>query len=464
VILEHLDPRANARLAVELDPASGVDPEALTGEACIACRRQLTVFEAALARAAGGVLWCESCRLDRRPGPAQGAGDASRAVTAAEAKSLPSPAPAATWCSTVPAERDGLLGDLVPRGARVHVVGESGAGKTTACYRMVRAILTGEEFLGIKGAGEGPALIIDLEQGRRSILRGLQEAGLAGRDDLYIAHVPDGLALDRDEQDLAWLDGCLAELRPAVVAIDPYYKAHAVDEPNAERPIVELMRLLDGLRAKHGCAMLIPAHARKGQPGASGATRKLTLDDVAGSGAITRGAEVVLGIERVAAGYARLRFIKDRDGDLPVGEAWGLIFSREEGYRRDPRELEPERDLLAELRAWQDEEWRTDREWAKELSARKTLVRAALDELTEAGDMEFMVGPPGRHKTAHCWRRRWSREPGPGRDHLHAEGLLRGGPAVPIGTRDSGTTSSPAASSGTTSGQPAPSHEEGIPW
>lgn len=44
---------------------------------------------------------------------------------------------------------------------------------------------------------------------------------------------------------------------------------------------------------------LLPAHPRKDIAGRDGA-RKLTLHDVAGSGAIVRGAEVLLGLELAA--------------------------------------------------------------------------------------------------------------------------------------------------------------------
>lgn len=74
-------------------------------------------------------------------------------------------------------------------------------------------------------------------------------------------------------------------------------------------------------------------HRRKMQPGTRGA---FTIDDLFGSSAYLRGAEVVLGVRRPRAGYAHLHFFKDRDGDLPVGERWGLLFDREDGFRRDP--------------------------------------------------------------------------------------------------------------------------------
>ena len=94
-------------------------------------------------------------------------------------------------------------------------------------------------------------------------------------------------------------------------------------------------------------------------------------------------------------GYARLHFFKDRDGDLPVGEAWGLLFDRDEGFRRDPEDGKPQetatdkvRDALAALEA---ESWLTVKELASITGYAVNTVRGALRELpTEDRD-----GPHG---------------------------------------------------------------------
>ena len=54
----------------------------------------------------------------------------------------------------------------------------------------------------------------------------------------------------------------------------------------------------------------------------------------------------MLGLQRVSDGYAKLHFLKDRDGDLPIGAAWGLLFDRENGFRRDPKDSEPRETAL----------------------------------------------------------------------------------------------------------------------
>ena len=157
----------------------------------------------------------------------------------------------------------------------------------------------------------------------------------------------------------------IGEHRPAVVCLDPWYKAHRADA-NEERAVVDLMRILDALRVRYGFALILPAHPRK-DPTSNGA-RRLTLHDVAGSGALTRGVEVVVAIERLSHGYARLRILKDRDGDLPVGEAWPLIFTRGEGFRLDPKEEQTTEELEQRILSDESREWRTSKEWSAELS------------------------------------------------------------------------------------------------
>jgi hypothetical protein len=304
-----------------------------------------------------------------------------------------------------------LAGPFAVSGARTVILADTGEGKTTFALQLCRAILTGENFLGWTGTCAGPVLVVDLEQGLRSAKRSLRDAALADREDLIYLRVPDGLALDRDEREFAQLENAINRHRPVAVVLDPFYKAHASDDPNAERPIVELMRRLDALRDRYGMALILPAHPRKLSGEAATRARKLTIHDVAGSGAIVRGAETVLGLERVGHGYARLRFLKDRDGDLPVGTAWSLIFDRAAGFRRDPSDLEPERDLAAELLALEDREWHTLKEWSGVLKARESATREALERLVGTAAFEYAEGPEGRHKTARCWRQQGAPNP-----------------------------------------------------
>lgn len=106
------------------------------------------------------------------------------------------------------------------------------------------------------------------------------------------------------------------------------------------------MRRFDGWRERFGFALWLPVHCRKPVPG-----MKFSIQNLFGSSAYVRGAEVVLGVQRLSDGYSKLHFLKDRDGDLPIGASWGLLFDREQGFRRDPNDGKKEtaRDKVAEL-------------------------------------------------------------------------------------------------------------------
>jgi hypothetical protein len=297
-------------------------------------------------------------------------------------------------------EGNELLGPLVLRGGRTIVGGDSGHGKTTLTYAMLSAIVYGTELLKWQGSGMGPALIIDLEQGIRSIKRGLRESELD--DNVYVLNLPDGLALDQNPGELLRLEEVIVTIEPTVISIDPYYKAHRGDA-NEERAVTDLMRNLDRLRSEYGFALLLPAHVRK-EVQASGA-RKLTLGDIAGSGAISRGAEVVIGLERLSHGTARLRFLKDREGDLPVGDFLELNYSQEDGFTID-EERSSSQSIEGAIMAVEQSGWMTAKEWKTTIGFRESETRRVLERLAAAHKIAFAIGPQGRSGTAKCYSTR----------------------------------------------------------
>jgi hypothetical protein len=275
-----------------------------------------------------------------------------------------------------PSGEDELLGALVVRRQRVVIGAHTGHGKTTAALQIVRAVVRGEDFLGWQGTG-GRALVVDAEQGLKTIKRRLREAGLDG-DDVDVLRCPDGLMLDRSAEDRAALEAVIATGYDIVLA-DPHYKLHGGDS-NAERETVELMRILDGWRESYGFALLLAVHCRKPPP-----MSKFSMHEFFGSSALLRGAEVVLGLQMLSVGYSKLHFFKDRDGDLPLGQAWGLLFDREAGFRRDPKDGQPRETALDRVReTLEDRPGLTQGELATITGYAERTVREALKELGAA--------------------------------------------------------------------------------
>ena len=228
-----------------------------------------------------------------------------------------------------------VWGPVATVGGRVVLGGRSGEGKTSFGMGMVGAVAHGTKFLEWEGCG-GTVLIFDLEQGLRTVQRRLTEAGLAETDNVRYYRIPDGLALDTNETQAAWMRGLIVQYQPVLVILDPLYKAHQGDS-NDERAMVDMMRRLDKWRDQYGFCLVIPMHLRKLDPKATDPT----MDDIFGSGGLTRGAEVVLGLRKIAPGKSRLYFWKDRDGDLHEEDRWNLLFSHEDGFERDPEDKGP---------------------------------------------------------------------------------------------------------------------------
>lgn len=364
-----------------------------------------------------------------------------------------------------PLDSDMLLGPLVTRGARTILVGDTGHGKTTLAGQLAVAVLMGAEALGYAGAGSGPVMIVDLEQGLRSIKRYIRELGVEEREDVLYITAPDGLALDTSKAEVQALEAHIDEQRPSVLMLDPYYKAHRGDA-NDERAVVDLMRSLDRLRAEYEFSLLLPAHPRKEPAGKEG-SRRLTLGDVAGSGAVVRGAEVVLGIERLAHGYARLRILKDREGDLPVGEAWPLIFERGEGFRRDPKEQKEREEIENEVVARAaDGNLRTVKEWATDVGIRPTKAKEILEAMVESGRLNMVVGPPGRSAKAQCygtvpelWEQSGTAEPS-----ASDNGTVPTVPDSSIGTVESGNRETEGTDGSVLAGNRGNTYDDDIPF
>ena len=224
-----------------------------------------------------------------------------------------------------------LLGPLLYRGHRIVVGGWTGHGKTTFTMHMVSAACYGRQFLNWKGKGGLKALVVDVEQGQRTVKRILRETGLQESDRVKYLRIPDGLALDTDEEaSLAFekilFDGCYD-----IVVADPLYKLHR-GNPNDTQAAVELMRKLDRLRDLHGFALILPMHCRKPQPDS-----QLSPHDLFGSSAYQWGAEMLLGIQRKSKSLSWLHFWKDREGEVAedggtVGQHWDILFDRDKGF------------------------------------------------------------------------------------------------------------------------------------
>lgn len=238
---------------------------------------------------------------------------------------------------------DELLGPVLMRAQRTIIGGHTGEGKTTYALQLTRA-RSQRDVSRLAGAGRPRARSrrrAGLAQRQaalaRSAARQLRRRRLCARPRRALArHRPAPHRRRRGGARGRQLRG--RRRRPALQAAPGRLERRA-------REAVDLMRRFDGWRERHRFALVLPVHCRKPVPGT-----KFSIHDLFGSSAYVRGAEVVLGLQRVSDGYAKLHFLKDRDGDLPIGAAWGLLFDREDGFRRDPKDGAPRETALDKVR------------------------------------------------------------------------------------------------------------------
>jgi hypothetical protein len=270
-----------------------------------------------------------------------------------------------------------LLGPLIVRGARTTIGADSGHGKSTLVSRVLKVLVDGGEFLTWESDGGNRVLVVDAEMGAHSIKRQYREAAVEHDDRVDLLTIPDGLALDTSEAQCAAFENILAAGGYDVVVLDPLFKLYADADSNDERAVVKLMRKLDGWREQYKFALVMCQHTRK-----PGMNVRFTMHDLFGSSAFVRGAEVVLGLQRPGMGRAELHFFKDREGQLPVGTYWKLLFDRETGYSLDPaagiRELSAKELVAMTLRSGQR---KTFRELHTGTQKSETAVRNALREI-----------------------------------------------------------------------------------
>lgn len=88
---------------------------------------------------------------------------------------------------------------------------------------------------------------------------------------LILIHRPAGIDLTRDE-DTAWLRERAWAHRPDVLVIGPFYRLHMGDM-NEEAPARRVVGVLDSIRARFGCALIIEAHSGHGDGGRNRSVR-----------------------------------------------------------------------------------------------------------------------------------------------------------------------------------------------
>ncbi|ANA85600.1 DnaB-like dsDNA helicase [Gordonia phage Goib] len=185
-----------------------------------------------------------------------------------------------------PDTHDWLVPGLLERMDRTIITGGEGGGKSVLCSQFAACLAGGlHPFSGqVLGRGDQNVrvLVLDCEnspaQSRRRYRRVVQRVNLKrDMDGLNPLRWDEWLSIDMrpagvdllSARDVSWVEHAISACAPDLVVIGPLYKLHHRN-PSDEEAAREVSWVLDGLRERHGIALLTEAHAGKGKDESTG--------------------------------------------------------------------------------------------------------------------------------------------------------------------------------------------------
>jgi AAA domain len=201
---------------------------------------------------------------------------------------------------------------------KISLIGDGGVGKTALRYLQYLSLATGRAFTGEHVFQRCRVLVVCLEDDRDEVRRRIRAAMLHYdisaeelKGWLFLWTPSKGDKLMEEGPDGELMPGRLASQLPEVVTqyqidvvgIDPFIKAHAVDE-NSNTKIDQVCALLAEIASDHNCAIDILHHTRKGalEPG--------NADTGRGASAVKDAARLVRTLMRMAPYEAELFNLK----------------------------------------------------------------------------------------------------------------------------------------------------------
>jgi RecA-family ATPase len=179
----------------------------------------------------------------------------------------------------LPPPRGWLLGNVFARNFISALFAEGGTGKTALRYAQLLSLATGNSLTGEHVFQRCRVLIVSLEDDANELRRRILAAMLHHRIDrgavrgwLFLAApgaaagklmTLDGKGRTQRGALADALETVVVDRRIDIISLDPFVKAHSVDE-NSNSAIDDVAQVLSDLAAKHDIAVDIPHHTRKG--------------------------------------------------------------------------------------------------------------------------------------------------------------------------------------------------------
>jgi hypothetical protein len=160
-----------------------------------------------------------------------------------------------------------LIEELWSAAAVGIIGGEPKCGKSFLALSLAVAVASGQPCLRrFPVARQGPVLLFAAEDALHTVRQRLEGLcawqGLALRDLPLLVITAPVLRLDRPP-DCQALHAALTRYHPLFLVLDPFVRLHRVDE-NQAAEIVPLLAFLRELQRRHGTAIAVVHHARKG--------------------------------------------------------------------------------------------------------------------------------------------------------------------------------------------------------
>ena len=197
-----------------------------------------------------------------------------------------------------------IEGFLYEAGTQV-LAGRGKVGKSRLIQQASHSIVAGTEFLGMRVPKKRNVLIVDLENGIRTVRERLTSmAGPAETGNglfVYCANTISDQTIDCSPDGIRRLRAMIALVRAEVLIIDPWRLFLGRDENNAEE-VVRGLKMLSTLRESHPLlATLIVHHVRKERfenPRRLVSDARLWTDSVSGHHALASHVDGCWGLER----------------------------------------------------------------------------------------------------------------------------------------------------------------------
>jgi hypothetical protein len=188
----------------------------------------------------------------------------------------------------LPPPRGWLLGNVFARNFISSLFAEGGTGKTALRYAQLLSLATDNSLTGEHVFQRCRVLVVSLEDDANELRRRILAAMLHHRIDrselrgwLFLAApgAAAGKLMQLDNKGRIQrgsladaLESVVVNRRIDIVNLDPFVKAHSVDE-NSNSAIDDVAQVLSDLAAKHDIAIDIPHHTRKGSADPGNAER-----------------------------------------------------------------------------------------------------------------------------------------------------------------------------------------------